>query len=88
MNGFDRFNEQFRETSGERNERLREGRHKRQAESLKMLVRDLSTFLTDEGWDPTNDGLHSLRRRVANALPKGECPEWLDEFRDPPIVQS
>lgn len=70
------FNDQFRETPGERNECLRESRHKRTIETLQTLIYDMSGMLTDEGDDLTDAGLAYFRQRVADALgPK--CPEWL-----------
>lgn len=83
-----RFDDQFRETLVERNERLRDSRNKRALDACWKLIADLSGALTDEGPDWSTDGLHALRRRVANALPKDQCPDWLHEYRDPPIVQS
>jgi hypothetical protein len=29
-----------------------------------------------------------MRRRVANALPPDRLPDWLEQYRDPPMVQS
>ncbi len=52
------------------------------------LVTDLSDALTDEGPDWSNVGLDNLRRRVANMLPHDRCPEWLAEYRDPPVVND
>ena len=88
MSDWHRFNDQFRETPSERNERLRDNRLKRTLEVYRKLIADLSDALTDEGPDWSNEGLHSLRCRVANALPPAECPDWLEEYRDSPIVQS
>lgn len=88
MSDWHRFNDQFRETTSERNERLRDARHLRQVQALKKLVTDLSDALTDEGPDWSQDGLDNLRKRVANVLPPAECPAWLLPFRDPPVVQS
>jgi hypothetical protein len=53
-----------------------------------QLIAALSDALTDEGPDWSNNGLDSLRRRVANALPPDACPDWLEPYRDPPIVAS
>lgn len=72
----------------DRNEGRREARDQRSIAGLQKLVADLSDALTDEGADWSNDGLDKLRSRVANALPPGVCPDWLDEYRDPPMVQS
>ena len=88
MNDWDRFNDQFRETPEERNDRLRDARQKRARETLWALIADLSGGLTDEGPDWSDDGLDSLRRRVANALPPDRCPDWLAAYRDPPLVHS
>lgn len=79
------FNDQFRETSEERNDRLRRKRHQRTVETLQTLVYDLSGMLADEGGDLTDAGLADLRRRVANALGPN-CPEWLERFRDPAVT--
>jgi hypothetical protein len=83
-----RFDQQFRETTGERNERLREKRDQRRIDTLLTLIADLSDHLCDEGTDYSDEGLASIRRRVANALPPGKCPDWLNQYRDPPVVQS
>jgi len=83
-----RFDQQFAETSDDRNERLRKARNQRQLEALWILIADLSGCLTDEGVDYSEEGLVEMRRRAANALPPNKCPEWLEKFRDPPIVQS
>lgn len=88
MSDWHRFNDQFRETPEERNDRLRESREKRTSATLRTLIRDLSDALTDEGGDWSTDGLINLRTRVANALPPTECPDWLKQYRDPPVVQS
>lgn len=89
MNDFERFNGQFRETPNERHERQRDSRHLKTLGTLRKLIADLSDTLTDEGpGDWTEDGLYNLRRRVANALPASECPDWLNRYRDPPVVQS
>lgn len=56
-------------------------------EELRKLVCDLSGDLTDEGANYSGDGLHDMRRRVANALPKAECPEWLLDYRDADVIQ-
>lgn len=86
--GVARFDQQFRETPTERNERLRDGRHAQNIAILQQLIADLSDDLRDEGCDWSPDGLDALRRRVANALPLDKCPDWLNRFRDPPVVQS
>ncbi len=88
MNDWDRFNEQFREDAEERNERLRKARNARTSAVLWRLIADLSICLTDEGADFSNEGLASLRQRVANALPPDQCPDWLARFRDPPITHG
>jgi len=88
VSGWQRFDDQFRETPEERNDRLRDSRNKRTITTLRKLVADLSDALTDEGSDWSNDGLDNLRRRVANALPPTECPDWLADYRDPPVVSS
>jgi hypothetical protein len=82
------FQRQFAESPEERNSRIRTSRDKRALETLRGLVVALSDALTDEGPDWSNDGLDRLRRRAANALPPNECPEWLRQYRDPPVVQS
>ncbi len=83
-----RFDQQFAESTGERNERLRERRVHRYIEGLQQIIIDLSGHLTDEGDDWTHDGLDAMRRRVANALPPTRCPEWLAKYRDPAVVRS
>jgi hypothetical protein len=88
MSEFNRFNDQFRETTEERNDRLRRARNLRTMETLWTLIADLSDDLRDEGCDWSADGLEAMRRRCANALPKDKCPDWLEEYRDPPVVQS
>lgn len=88
MNDWQRFNDQFRESLAERNERLRDNRLKRTLEGYRKLIADLSSALTDEGPGWSNEGVHNLRCRVANALPPAECPDWLEAYRDPPIVRS
>lgn len=55
---------------------------------LQTLVADLSDALTDEGDNWTHDGVDALRRRVANAVPPDQLPDWLAEHRDPAVVQS
>lgn len=60
----------------------------RTIQTLQNLIADLSCGLDDEGGSWTVDSLNALRRRVANALPPEKCPDWLQQFRDPPIVQS
>lgn len=74
--------------SDERNDALRLGHDQRAINALRTLVVALSDALTDEGPDWSNEGLDSLRHRVANAIPRGECPDWLREYRDPLVVQS
>jgi hypothetical protein len=81
-------NEQFRENPDERNERLRESRHRRTLDVLWKLIADLSDSLTDEGTDYSPEGLDAIRRRVANALPPSTCPDWLRPYRDPAVIQS
>jgi hypothetical protein len=83
-----RFNDQFRETLTERNERLRTGWFKERVCTYQKLVAELSDALTDEGGDWSIDGLHDLRCRVANALPLDMLPDWLRKFRDDAMVQS
>ena len=85
---WNRYNDQFRETPSERNERQREARRKRAMETLWTLIADLSAGLTDEGDDLSTEGLQAMRRRVANALPPDRCPDWLKSYRDPAMVQS
>lgn len=63
-------------------------RHKQTIEAHWRLIADLSSALTDEGPDWSNDGLDSLRRRVANALPEVACPDWLSQYRDPAMKLS
>lgn len=82
------WDDQFRETPDERNERLRNARSKRQTDTLLRLIADLSECLTDEGPDVTDEWLSSMRRRVANALPDSIGADWLRQYRDPPLVQS
>lgn len=79
------FNDQFRETVEERNDRLRQKRHQRTVETLQTLIYDLSGLLTDEGDDLTDARLAWFRQRVANAL-GAKCPEWLERYRDPSIT--
>lgn len=74
-------------TIEERNIRLRQRRYERTLHTLWKLIADLSDDLRDEGCDWSVDGLQAMRRRVANALPPDECPEWLAPFRDLPMVQ-
>ena len=88
MSNYGRFNDQFRETQEERNDRLRERRQARHIETLRKLIVDLSDNLTDEGTAYSVDGLAEMRRRCANALPPSLCPDWLNRYRDPPMVQS
>jgi hypothetical protein len=83
-----RFDQQFAETPAERNERRRETVRQRTIGTLQALIADLSADLTDEGPRYSEEGLDRIRRRVANALPPGKCPEWLEPFRDPPVVAS
>lgn len=85
MRDWDDFNEQFRESPEERNDRLRQQRHQRTVETLRKLLYDMSGFLADEGDDLTDAGLANLRRRMANAL-GALCPEWLERFRDPAVT--
>jgi hypothetical protein len=88
MSNYDRFNDQFRETLTERNERLRTSRLKESIRTLQQLVADLSDDLRDEGcYRPLNE-LNDMRRRVATALPPDLCPEWLARYREPGITQS
>lgn len=81
-----RFNDQFRETPFERNERQRKARERRARETLWDLIAHLSAGLTDEGPDWTTGSLIELRKRVANALPPDRCPDWLNQYRDPQIT--
>lgn len=83
-----RFNDQFRETAAERNERQRTNRLKDSIRTYQKLVHDLSDALTDEGGDWSVDGLHEMRCRVANALSPDICPDWLVKFRDPGVTGS
>ena len=85
-----RFDRQFAESSEERNLRLRSRRDERRAVTLLTLIADLSPLLAREirADDWATGGTDSLRRRVANALPPGRCPEWLAPYRDPAVVQS
>lgn len=85
MRDYRDFDEQFRETPAERNERLRESRSKRTIETLQTLIYDMSGMLADEFDYLTDEGLTDLRRRTANAL-GAKCPEWLEQFRDPAIT--
>lgn len=60
---------------------------------LQKLVADLSDALQDEGVDWSDEGLRSLRQRVANTLPIGVLPDWLWGYRscakhDQWLVQS
>lgn len=86
--GVRRIDAQFTETTYERTTRLREARVKKNREALWNLIADLSSALVDEGPGWSNEGVHSLRRRVANALPPAHRPEWLAEYADPAVVQS
>jgi hypothetical protein len=63
-------------------------RYQRTLEYLWRLIGDLSDDLRDEGSDYSVDGLNAMRRRVANALPPDRLPDWLEQYRDPPMVQS
>jgi hypothetical protein len=83
-----RFDQQFAESPEERNERQRARRQQANLEVLWKLIEDLSVCLTDEGPDFTDQWLPDLRRRTANALPLHRCPDWLRQYRDPPLVQS
>lgn len=67
---------------------LRLGRDQRAINALRTLVVALSYALTDEGPGWSNEGLDNLRRRVANAIPLDECPDWLREYRDKPAARS
>ncbi len=83
-----RFDQQFSESQDERNERHRANRVAKNFATLKVLIADLSDALTDEGPDWSQTGLDNLRKRVANALGPEYLPTWLEQYRDPPIVQS
>lgn len=83
-----RYNDQFSETPEERNERQRNAREKRNKEILWNLIADLSVNLADEEHIYSVDGLNKIRKRTANALPDEMCPDWLKQYRDPPLVQS
>jgi hypothetical protein len=85
--GWNRFNDQFRETPEERSERIRSNRLMKSIGTLQDLIADLSDDLRDEGCDYSPDGLEQMRRRVANALPPSKCPDWLARYRDPAVVQ-
>ena len=85
MRDYRDFDAQFRETADERNERLREKRHKRTIETLQALIYDMSGMLADEFDYLTDEGITDLRRRTANALGT-KCPEWLERYRDPAIT--
>lgn len=85
MRDYRDFDEQFRETPAERNERLRESRHKRTIETLQTLIYDMSGMLADEFDYLSDEGITDLRRRTANALGT-KCPEWLERYRDPAIT--
>lgn len=87
-NGRPKWDDQFRETQEERNERHRERRAKENREILMVLIADLSVLLTDENDSLSIDGLADLRRRVANALPPDKCPDWLCACRDPSLTQG
>lgn len=54
-------------------------------QKLRSLISDLSSDLTDEGASYSTEGLHEMRRTVANMLPKDDCPDWLHEYRDTKI---
>ena len=56
--------------------------------TLYKLIAHLSADLTDEGAGYSNEGLHNMRRRVANALPDDMLPDWLRTYRDPPLVSA
>lgn len=85
MRDYRDFDEQFRETPGERNERLREKRLRASIETLQSLIYDMSGMLADEFDYLTDEGITDLRRRTANALGT-KCPEWLECYRDPAIT--
>ena len=86
MNDYDSFNDQFRETEDERNERIRESRQRRDVETLLRLIVDLSYCLADECDGYSTEGLAAIRRRVANALPPSMCPDWLRNYRDKVVM--
>lgn len=85
MRDWNDFNDQFRETPEERNDRLRQNRHQRTVKTLQTLIYDMSGMLADEFDYLTDEGLLDLRRRTANALGI-KCPEWLERYRDPAIT--
>lgn len=88
MSDYQRLQDQFRETTWERNERLAKARRQRVLDTHWKLIDDLSGFLADEGMLLSIDGVEALRRRVANALPADRCPDWLSRYRDPAVVAS
>ncbi len=49
-------------------------------EQLEDLVIDLAASLTDEGPDWSFEGVASLRRRVASAIPDDERIDWLKPY--------
>jgi hypothetical protein len=55
-------------------------------DELLQLVGALTDCLTDEGPGFSEDGLQSMRRRCANALPLRDCPDWLLSYRDAEVV--
>ena len=82
------WDNQFSESEEERNSRLRQRGYERTLETLWCLIGHLSDGLRDEGCDWSVDGLQQMRRRVANALPPDKCPDWLEQYRDPPVMVS
>lgn len=89
MSRYPRFDQQFLESTTERNERLRDSRLKRNTETLQKLIADLACeALADEGPDWSQEGLDNLRRRVANAVPQQLLPDYFAQYRDPPLQNS
>lgn len=76
------------ETPEERNRRIQITRAAQRLVTLYTLIADLSPSLADEDAQWSQEGLDGLRRRVANALPPPQCPDWLTRYRDPPVVRS
>ena len=77
MRDYRDFDEQFRETPAERNERLRESRHKRTIETLQALIYDMSgmladefDYLSDEGITDLGGFVEAAKRRYWDREPK------------------
>lgn len=55
---------------------------------LQSLIADLSVTLADEPADFTPEYIIDIRHRVANALPRDKCPDWLLKYQYHPMVHS